>query len=223
MHFMRAMDEMKNQTIEKILGNSLNEFHFYKEIEILDLDTKNKFICLKRQYSNFLIQEENNRKVYLSDYDIVLMLIDILNNSEDIGNLIMTSMYNLVKSEGEEYSFKLADEVYVHEGLAFLNEEVLINTKADFEISVNDFIAIINLVAAKEEISSNKNSVKDILCKYICLVEYYRSKDGISKEILIKSDYDTELSLEQSEYYIARAGKKKFVVDTNIFLKLKNI
>lgn len=223
MHFLRYIDKLKNEYIESEGIIDKHGFHFYKEIELKEVNIQNEIICLKNQYTFILIVTKEGVKIYLDDYDIVSILIHLIYEHNEIGQPILNTMYKMIEGEGYDFSFGIDDENFQYKGLKIMDSDLQISTKADIEILVSEFIIILNLIFAKETIASKENALKNIICKYICLSEYYGNRNKESEKILKELEFPIQRSLNQNRNIIARAGNNKFVVDINKFLEYKKL
>ncbi|WP_419393436.1 hypothetical protein [Cytobacillus praedii] len=157
-------------------------YYHYLDINIKNSQSHNSFLCLKQDKVKFLIIEEiDNIKLYLSDADI----IDIITKLEEKSfNILINSFFELYNENNAEFVFQINGQEYKTFGLKFDSKDkyvfnTQIETKADFPISFEDLINLLNLIFAKEIHSMNLfdpgfHRLKRQLAKYIALSNYYR-------------------------------------------------
>ncbi|WP_144475472.1 hypothetical protein [Cytobacillus oceanisediminis] len=197
--------------LDKIYKNVKNSdlfhtnYYHYMDINIKDCNTNNSFICLKQKKTKFLLIEEVDKiKLYLSDADIIHQ-ISLLDNI--IFEVLMESFSQLYKGFGEEFNFTINEQSYKTIGLKFAQEEkhryfnIGLETKADFVITFEEFIILINLILAKESFSMQMienpsfDRSKRQLAKYISLSNFYRDKTNEAhKKFLEEIKYNVELN-----------------------------
>jgi hypothetical protein len=200
MNFLSEIDKVYAKAKNSDL-HSKNYYH-YMDINIKNSQSHNSFLCLKQNKVKYLIIEEiDNIKLYLSDADI----IDIISKMEsDLFDILLDSFFELYNGNCEEFVFQIIDKEYKSSGLKFRTEvkskfNTQIETKADFPITFEDLIHLLNLILAKEIYSMNMfdpgfNRLKRLLAKYIALSNYYRNYNNDEyKKYLDTIGYDTKL------------------------------
>lgn len=228
MSFILHTDKKRTEYIEKQKENIYTHFHYYCNIIIDDNRINNEFLTLKKSpyYTNILIRcKDEHVLVQLDDYDIINIFSELKDINEEIFRKLLKFLYQLFNGIGEEFMFVVKDKEFIEVALPLIDEDILINTKADFKININELITLLNLIILKEAVAITNNPliIKENLAKYICLAEFYILKDSESKKILEASNFDTSKSLSDSKNKIALAGKKKLVINLKEFTKIKKV
>lgn len=175
-------------------------YYHYHNIKIHNEYSNNSFVCLKQVKVKFLIIEEINKiKLYLTDADIIDLIIKLEQNLYD---MLLNSFYKLYTGISDAFKFTINEIDYSSLGLHFLDTDkkiyfnTQIETKADFDISLEDLINLINLILAKEQFAMDLtkehsiNRTKRQLAKFIALSKFYRNKDHDSIKYLEQIEYD---------------------------------
>lgn len=231
-HYLDYMDEIyenKKTSIHQEHPDWKINRNFTIYVDIKPIAEGMKFqttLQLKKQdrTSVILVQEFDGKKAkqYFSEFDIIHTFIYIFDTFKDEGNYIYHKMIELIKDNGNDVSFIIDEKQFSFKGINYLSEDKLFKTFADYIISINDFISLLNLVIEKDRYSKESKDGKSTILKYILflLLISNRSEQKIKmqmKDILeIKSIYiDDKLSVYKN--IINRNGKDKIYFDSILF------
>ena len=233
MNFIGDLDLLLEQEKEKVRkrfgDNSVNKnFGLDRSLEVSYGTKKYKFLIRKNEKTRFYINESNVR-VYLSDYDILELLID---NFSENGNEIINEIIDFLKSKvedstiGERYGIKIFDESsmsmkeYFMTGMKLKDEDVDLHNKFDLQnLKLNSLIVLINLILSKDilskELTENVPSyLKKTAYKYIIILKLVVFKDTKVKEALfsrgLSNPKTKELKWKSILDYKNEVGKKFF-------------
>lgn len=218
MHFLRKLDELKSEYIYNNMIKFGSQFYYYKYInfeESLCSKLNNKFMLLKRYNTNILISYGDTEiKVYLSDYDIITILVDLLNEYTELANIIIDKLVEFIENKTYKYTIDIDKHKFSINGiLLFDDTEIYINTKADFRININEFIMLINLILEKERISG-EYVVEGTICKYILISKYYSNICDVEEknkigEILSEHGINITGDLESNKFVINKTKQSR--------------
>ncbi|WP_173267468.1 hypothetical protein [Streptococcus sp. 714] len=233
MNFIGDLDLLLEQEKEKVRkrfgDNSVNKnFGLDRSLEVSYGTKKYKFLIRKNEKTRFYINE-NNVRVYLSDYDILELLID---NFSENGNEIINEIIDFLKSKvedstiGERYGIKIFDESsmsmkeYFMTGMKLKDEDVDLHNKFDLQnLKLNSLIVLINLILSKDilskELTENVPSyLKKTAYKYIIILKLVVFKDTKVEEALfsrgLSNPKTKELKWKSILNYKNEVGKKFF-------------
>lgn len=233
MNFIGDLDLLLEQEKEKVRkrfgDNSVNKnFGLDRSLEVSYGTKKYKFLIRKNEKTRFYINE-NNVRVYLSDYDILELLID---NFSENGNEIINEIIDFLKSKvedstiGERYGIKIFDESsmsmkeYFMTGMKLKYEDVDLHNKFDLQnLKLNSLIVLINLILSKDilskELTENVPSyLKKTAYKYIIILKLVVFKDTKVEEALfsrgLSNPKTKELKWKSILDYKNEVGKKFF-------------
>ncbi len=222
--------EQEKEKVRKRFGdNSVNKnFGLDRSLEVSYGTKKYKFLIRKNEKTRFYINE-NNVRVYLSDYDILELLID---NFSENGNEIINEIIDFLKSKvedstiGERYGIKIFDESsmsmkeYFMTGMKLKDEDVDLHNKFDLQnLKLNSLIVLINLILSKDilskELTENVPSyLKKTAYKYIIILKLVVFKDTKVEEALfsrgLSNPKTKELKWKSILDYKNEVGKKFF-------------
>lgn len=190
MNFIEDLDlllEQEKEKVKKRFGdNSVNKnFGLDRSLEVSCGTEKYKFLIRKNEKTRFYINE-NNVRVYLSDFDILELLIDNFSeHSNEIINEIINFLNSKVKDPtiGEKYDIKIFDEhsmsskEYYITGMKLKDDDVYLRNKFDLQIfSLNSLIVLINLILSKDILSKElleeaPSYLKRTAYKYIIILK----------------------------------------------------
>lgn len=224
-HFLNFLDKSKKDYAIKNNIKYMGGFFYYKNIEFEEKISKhmiNKFILLKRNNTNILITEPNyGIKLYLSDYDIISILVFLLENHSDYGNFIIDKLIDFTEEKYDQYILNIDEYYFKINGIPLVeHKEVYIATDADFKINLYEFIMLINLILEKERISGD-DIVKGTIGKYILISKYYSytcedEEKKIIGRILEENAINIDESLEYNKNIINKTKRHKSKVGQNI-------
>lgn len=213
MNFIRYIDCLRH---EYVLRNNINDyynFYFYKNIKVIgEYNIENEILILKRFRTAILIRcKESGIKLYLSDFDIINIIVNLINDYTQYGMDLISQMEKLVFGEGDKIIFIVdeEDEEFELNGINFIDKNIKINTHADIDININEFILVINLILEKERISGD-DVLEGTLGKYILLSKYYSNEyidESNIEKVLQEYGIDTKESLEYNKYKINKKSK----------------
>lgn len=229
--FLLYIDKIYNKEKE-IVRNSFLDFSIDRRFTIyvdlqpiedgIDFGTRFRLRKRDRRTTLLLVRDDNGRKVklYFSEFDIICTLISIYDNYEFYGNYICDQMCNLVNDGGNIVKFKIEAEEFAFKGINYLREETVFLTSADYEISINDFICLLNIVFEKDRTNGNSNNAKGTILKYLLFIFLFSRRTNIEcKENLKKILQDKGIYLgDELESYrdILNKSKKKVFIDISV-------
>lgn len=180
------LDQEKKNVKTQFGDTSINKyFGVERNLEVSYGNKKYNFLIRKNEKTRFLINE-NNVKVYLSDFDILELLIDNFSeHSNEIINEIIDFLNRKVKDPtiGEKYDIKIFDEPsmsskeYYITGMKLKDDDVYLRNKFDLQIfSLNSLIVLINLILSKDILSKElleeaPSYLKRTAYKYIIILK----------------------------------------------------
>lgn len=202
MNFIEDLDFLLNQEKEKVKtqfgDNSIDNDYFSidRNLEVSHGDKIYMFLIRKNKKTRFLVNE-NNVRVYLSDFDILELLIDnVQNYGVEIIEEIIIFLNDKVKtpSSGEKYKIKISDEFSTKEyyitGMKLKDDDVYLRNKFDLQnFSLNSLIVLINLILSKDILSKElveeaPSYLKRTAYKYIIILKLAVFKDKKVEEAL---------------------------------------
>ncbi|RKV95226.1 MAG: hypothetical protein D8H99_25825 [Streptococcus sp.] len=216
MNFIGDLDlllEQEKKEVKKRFGdNSINKnFGLDRYLEVSYGDKKYNFLIRKNEKTRFHINM-NNVRVYLSDFDILELLID---NFPNHGNEIINEIINFLNSKvkdptiGEMYGIKIFDESsklakeYYITGMKLNDDDVCLTNKFDLQdLSLNYLKVLINLILAKDILSKELGDQKTP--DYLKRTTY---KYLIILKLVILEDKKIIQTLQQKELYTVNAGE----------------
>lgn len=196
MNFLEKIDEIHNHNVneintrsknkkENVVINEVKRKKFISYITIKPNNTKVKceFLIQKQEKSKLLLVNREQR-VYISDLGIIRTIVDM---EENLYKWFLNKFINLYNDNDdiEKMDFHINNESFEGYGIEYYPQEYEINLFSDTKIDINDFIFILNFIFSKDIISSELrvkkdnrkiNNFKKTLCKYISLIDYYRTK-----------------------------------------------
>lgn len=232
MNFIGYLDNLLNQEKEKVKtrfgDNSIDNDYFSIDwnLEVSHGDEIYMFLIRKNEKTRFLVNE-NNVRVYLSDFDILELLIDnVQNYGIEIIKEIIVFLNEKVKtpSSGEKYKIKLSDEFSTEEyyitGMKLKDDDVYLRNKFDLQnFSLNSLIVLINLILSKDILSKElleeaPSYLKRTAYKYIIILKLAVLKDKKVEEALLSKEVSNpnskELRWKSIMHYKNEEGKKFF-------------
>lgn len=232
MNFIRDLDNLLDQEKKKVKmrfgDNSIDNDYFSidRNLEVSHWDKIYMFLIRKNEKTRFLVNE-NNVRVYLSDFDILELLIDNVQNYgfEIIGEIIVF-LNDKVKtpSSGEKYKIKLSDGILTEEyyitGMKLKDDDVYLRNKFDLKnFSLNSLIVLINLILSKDILSKElleeaPSYLKRTAYKYIIILKLAVFEDKKVEEALrsrgVSNPNSKELRWKSILHYKNEEGKKFF-------------
>lgn len=232
MNFIRDLDNLLDQEKKKVKmrfgDNSIDNDYFSidRNLEVSHGDKIYMFLIRKNEKTRFLVNE-NNVRVYLSDFDILELLIDNVQNYgfEIIGEIIVF-FNDKVKtpSSGEKYKIKLSDGILTEEyyitGMKLKDDDVYLRNKFDLKnFSLNSLIVLINLILSKDILSKElleeaPSYLKRTAYKYIIILKLAVFEDKKVEEALrsrgVSNPNSKELRWKSILHYKNEEGKKFF-------------
>lgn len=195
---------LDKQRSEYIFSNSISNKNFllYFPLEAVDLHNKDTFICCKGVKTRILSCYKSIR-VDLTDYEIIYMICKL---DEEIRSKILIDLFKIYDKQYSDFKFKLNGIEFSGIGLdltKYPDESVLL--EADYEIQLQSFLFILNMIIYKDIIGQNYVLTTDkhelplidkTIIKYITLILYYGNDDKKAKEYLEKIGYP-KCSLER--------------------------
>lgn len=205
--------KLKKSKMNELNINSRDSenYYYYKQI---NFDSNYKLFSdlylLKRKDTSYIIKERNSGiNIYLSDYEIILLLAEIRDNYRESFNFIVNESKKVVDNKGQVIRCYIDKQEFKFQGLSLEEKEVLISTKADIAISINDIIMLINLIIEKERISSEKMA-NGTLGKYILFAIYLSKNTEESERNQLKVFFEKEsIDLSNIKKSINSNGKSK--------------
>lgn len=231
MNFIEDLDLLLEQEkVKKRFGdNSINKnFGLDRSLEVSYGTEKYKFLIRKNEKTRFYIND-NNVRVYLSDFDILELLID---NFSDNGNEIINEIIDFLKSKvedstiGERYGIKIFDESsmstkeYFMTGMKLKDEDVDLHNKFDLQnLSLNYLKVLISLILAKDILSKElleeaPSYLKRTAYKYIIILKLAVFEDkkveGVLRSRGVSNPNSKELRWKSILHYKNEEGQKFF-------------
>lgn len=183
-----------------------SSFYYYPYIDInVESENINLIFRKKADKTQFLFIDNNGRKLYLSDVDI----INIITSSEvDIYNTILEVLLTYItKLNAEEKEFKVNDEIFYYNSILTSHHnistlDVLFNntfeSEADLTIKYIDLVTLISLIINKEYLVDHSRSDDRTLRqakKFYVLSKFY--KENQYEDKLRQLKFDTSKSIEE--------------------------
>ncbi|MGM9551246.1 MAG: hypothetical protein ACI3XA_03225 [Clostridia bacterium] len=219
-NFLDYLDsEYSNTTAKNKRIKGKYSFRLYKGIEPLCIKSNNKFVCVKMNKTKILFQQKGIL-TYLSDSDIVSTTMNLEPEYFDLLLSGFSKVYLSAKNELSKFEFKIDGIVFQGYGLPFVESNYSFSLHSDVDISINEFIFIINLIITKDILygeSIEDNTVyKRTMLKYKLLIEFYKLGDKKAEEYLTSMGYPIELELQE-----VFKTKQKTVEVNKLFANLK--
>ncbi len=158
---------------------------------------------IKKQEKSKLLCVFGKQRVYLSDLNIIETILSM--KKEEI-KWFLDQFIKLFQNLGVEVEFEIEDFIVKGFGIECYPTTRSIALFSDSDMSVNDFIFLINFVFIKdrawEESKNILNFSKITLCKYISLIDYYGFSSECSKQYLENIGYDISNEKPKDNKYI---------------------
>lgn len=219
-------------TIDNLYENKIKEkgnnlYIFSEKIFIPIWNENNLYIQKKGIFSkeirvynrlSLLIEGEGRRRVYLSDGEI----IDILIESKNVDTFL--SLMDEILSKSKEMVFELdknKQSILVPDSFNFQFQEKNIYIKGDFYISLNTILVLVFFIISKERTYSGKESEKEQIYLFKNLLIFYKS--GKLKKELKDLNYkiDKPASIALNEFnFDERKEFKKNMLDEEFIKKI---
>lgn len=198
MNFIEDLDFLLNQEKEKVKmrfgDNSIDNDYFSidRNLEVSHGDNIYMFLIRKNKKTTRFLVNENNVRVYLSDFDILELLVDnVQNYGVEIIEEIIIFLNDKVKtpSSVERYKIKISDEFSTKEhyitGMKLKDDDVYLRNKFDLQnFSLNSLIVLISLMLSKELVEEAPSYLKRTAYKYIIILKLAVFKDKKVEEAL---------------------------------------
>lgn len=228
--FLKYIDEIYEERSGKIKREFPDlkidkRFTIYEELlpigEGIDFTVSFQLKKTKRT-SLLLVKDVDGRKakLYFSEFDIIATLIYIYDNYTFQGNYLCEQMCNLINDNGDFVEFKIKDKKFKFRGIEYINKDrnLLFTMTSDYDISINDFICLLNIVIEKDRISKKSNEGKGTILKYLLFIflfskqTSYKYKENLNKILKDIGLYMGE-NLEDYREVLDEIGYKKFYID----------
>lgn len=154
----------------------------------------------------------NGVRIYFTDVDIIMMLLQIKNSEKRCQVLRVLSGW--LKGETEKGVLTIDNIDYSFPGLYWKSDDVQFENMQDILVPEKDLIALINLIIAKDIAATNIIKEKYIFAirtvkKYYTLLKWYWFKDQHAKEQLDLIGYNSKTTLKNNYNYSKRRNYKK--------------
>lgn len=233
--YLDYMDKIHSEAISDIKSKQKDwivdkiNFTIYRLIKPIASDISFKSVTLlrkKARTSVMIVQDYNGRqtKLYFSEYKIIETLIFLYDSYEDEGGVIYEGLIKLVKNIGSNISFEVDDKKFTFKGLLYLSQDKNFMTFTDYEISINDFICLLNLVIEKDRYNNKSENGKATVSKYLLFTILCSKRAAVKQkakmvEILkMKKIYDGQI-LKKYKNIINRTGESKLFIETELLKK----
>ncbi len=232
--YIHYMDSIKNSVITELLRQhsewiiERNNFTIYREIiPIFDNYNFNTKMLLRKRINTSVILKQTyagrESKQYFSDFNIIETFIYLYDTFTYEGDIIYSSLCDLIEDKGANVQFVIDSQKFLFKGIDYLPHDKNFLTFADYEISINEFICLLNLVIEKERYSLGSEKGKGTILKYLLflLLCSKRSTDD-KKEKMIKilkdKDIFTGNTLVRYKSKINATGDQKLYFKTELFI-----
>lgn len=210
-----AFQKEKKNIQEKFGDKSISRFNFYVYANSKvknDCGVEYSFLIKKGEKTQFLIHDEGVR-IYLSDLDILELLID---NSENIGDQTFKNIISFLKDKINDKNFGKQFELIVDEfdqkkdefdqkryllnGIPSMGTEIFLNNKYDIqEFCLDNLLFLMNLILSKDIFSKELGDdetpefLKRTAYKYIIILKSVVFKDqGLRRALQEKKVYNSD-------------------------------
>lgn len=165
------------------------------KVEVYGRECK-EFIIKKGQFTKYLYVK-NRCRVYFSDADILMMLLQI--KASSTMDLLIEEFKKIYMDEGESYEIVIGKESYALKGMKKIVDGQILSNPKDIDITFEDLLILINLILAKYILMLFV--LKSLVCltkatqttsKYISLLKYYYYMDERAKVYLENVGFDVE-------------------------------
>lgn len=185
MEFLELLDQLHKSVKDKHAVSSKDRnFRSYHAIVFDGNSSTGRFIIQKNLIKAKLLIVDGKQKVYLSDDQIIQTILEMPASTI---NWFLTQMINLYNESGVNFGFSINEQHFDFVGIPYFPSNDTILLPSDTYVTINEFIAIINFIFAKdiawERIPLSANATqkgynkddfsKRTLCKYISLIDYY--------------------------------------------------
>lgn len=234
-HYLDYIDTIYKNAIESIKKQHADwkidrDFTVYCKVTpiIKNLNFQTSLQLQKRNKTSVIFEQIiNGRRArqYFDEYSIIKTLIYLYDVEENVGDSIYCGMCNLIKDKGTDVSFKIGTEEFSFKGIKYLPYDKLFLTYADYEISINDFIALLNLVIEKDRYSKESENGKGTILKYILFLLLCSSRTKLEQKenmvnILKKMKLYKDNTLISYKDKINKTGEKKLYFKSEILMNL---
>lgn len=211
MNFLTFIGDLRMQYMkDQKIGN--RRFMYYEKI-LFELEEKKyiQILCIKNNYTFLGLLSKNDIKIVMTDFDIINMLIFLLKNYNEFGIRILNNLKEYLNDNTFEYNYIIKTKTFRGKGIPIFNMTDLLLTKEDQEISLEEFLVMLNMIIEKERVSKAGND-KNTIAKYITFINVYLYDDKKYKTILINSDYNFMRDINKLSSQINFSGKNKKII-----------
>ncbi len=234
-HYLNTIDVIHANVILDIKKQHPNwmidsNFTVYREIMpvIEGISFQTTFLLRKRSRTSvILMQEPNGRKIrqYFNEYRIIETLIYLYDYYIEEGDAFYYGMCKLIEDNGVDVSFSIGDEQFSFKGIQYFSSNKLFLSFADYQININDFICLLNLVIEKDRYSKESENGKGTILKYLLFLLLCSTRTSLSQKtnminVLKSKDLYKDNTLASYKEVINRTGTAKLYFSVGLF---KNI
>lgn len=151
-------------------------------------------------------------KVYFTDADILMMLLQIQEKS--IMDLLLENLKKAYGNHTEKYVISIGKKEYQVDGISQIKSQQILTNPQDIDISFDELLVLINLILSKDQASNplwvaKPDFFKHTLSKYILLLKFYYYRDCKAKEYLVNMGYNIDADIYSNDRIQARQDEKK--------------
>ncbi|WP_316630398.1 hypothetical protein [uncultured Ruminococcus sp.] len=215
MDFLDYLDTEYNRIKSGYSANEVDDsFSVYFSVSANGLDTSSDFLIKKQDKSKLFIVSGMQR-VYLRDSDIIRIVIGL---SSKEANWFLKALIDAYGGEYTEFNFKINDQSFTGKGIVQYPDKRSLTLVSDTEITIQDFVFVVNFVLAKDYLWEEKVGIVDFrkrtLSKYISLIDWFVNHNDRSKRFLETIGYPIP---DKSERIFENQSIKELFFHTEMF------
>ncbi len=223
-NFIKDLDEIyKKERIRNGIKKGNNNFYFFAPLKINLYGNNNEnYIIKKAEFTKYLYTRDDCR-VYFSDADILMMLLQI--KKTHTIDLLLEYLKKVYVGDMEKYTIFIGEVEYHVSGILEIKDDQILTNSQDIDITFDELLVLINLILSKDITSaplwnSKPDFLKHTITKYMSLLKFYYYGDHRAKEYLEEMGFDTKVNIYSNYNTRAKRDEKNnFFSDFNKFEK----
>lgn len=190
MDFLEYIDQQHAKEKSNYNSDEINDsFSTYLTVQPKSFCGSCKYLIKKQDKAKLLLLCGKQR-VYLSDSDIIKTIIYL---PKEVSNWFLKQFTLAYQDNYVPFDFQINSTCFTGYGISKHPDDIRISLISDSEITINEFIFVINFVLFKDLTWKMKSQINDFhkrtLCKYITIIDCFVNNSLISKEYLNKIGY----------------------------------
>ena len=184
---MRRPSSLRKEREKNGIKNGNKNFYLFVPLKINLYGSFNEnYIIKKAEFTKYLYTGDDCR-VYFSDADILMMLLQIKKNTTI--DLLLEYFKKVYVGDVEKYTILVGENEYDVSGILKINDNQILTNPQDIDITFDELLVLINLILSKDITStplweSKPDFLKHTITKYSSLLKFYYYGDDRAKKYL---------------------------------------